>query len=480
MNEPEQNIAEQTDTAVVKTPQPTKQMESVEKPSSTEAVLAETPVEKSTMSPIEPEASEPALPEEVPPPPQRKTLRLPNATVGRDYAVSGEKIAQSIPQPPDAPALRLIATRFPGGDIGLSFSSKTSQIAGNPTLAGELRFELEFQPEGQDAVQIYDAALTVNPDPTSLWKNKPSPVDGPYYKTEHRIEEMAAGELFMLAASQRGRSHAHEGTFRDDDFSLLHLQETDWWLVAVSDGAGSAKYSRRGSQLACDAAINHMRGFLVDANNAVDQALAQEGDEKPGLKTALYHLLPTAAYDAHKAIEAESKNPSVGLSSPPSMRDYAATLLLLALKKTPQGWFAASFAIGDGGAGCVMSDGAGVPLTKADGGDFAGQTMFVTMPGIFKPESLMARLEMRWLENFQALVVMTDGVTDPKFSSDAAFADSEKWRTFWDEVKTASESSPGHFSAEQMLEWLSFPSPGNHDDRTIVLIVSAAPSSDPA
>jgi serine/threonine protein phosphatase PrpC len=53
----------------------------------------------------------------------------------------------------------------------------------------------------------------------------------------------------MLAASQRGRSHAHKGDAREDDFFIATGE--GWCIAIVADGAGSAKYSRYGSQLIC-------------------------------------------------------------------------------------------------------------------------------------------------------------------------------------------------------------------------------------
>jgi hypothetical protein len=46
--------------------------------------------------------------------------------------------------------------------------------------------------------------------------------------------------------SKRGRSHAHEGKFREDDFAVSELP-ADWNMISVSDGAGSAQLAREGS-----------------------------------------------------------------------------------------------------------------------------------------------------------------------------------------------------------------------------------------
>ncbi|MBK6541817.1 MAG: protein phosphatase 2C domain-containing protein [Flavobacteriales bacterium] len=65
-----------------------------------------------------------------------------------------------------------------------------------------------------------------------------------------------------MVASNRGRSHAHEGKFRDDDFKVASLNGTGWSIVAVADGAGGSKYSRKGSFIACNAAVQYFQEKL--------------------------------------------------------------------------------------------------------------------------------------------------------------------------------------------------------------------------
>ncbi len=54
-----------------------------------------------------------------------------------------------------------------------------------------------------------------------------------------------------------------------------------------------------------------------------------------------------------------------------------------------------------------------------DEGEFAGQTRFLTMSDIFKDaQSVMSRLRFSIEEDFTALLLMTDGVSDPMFETD--------------------------------------------------------------
>ena len=66
---------------------------------------------------------------------------------------------------------------------------------------------------------------------------------------------------------------------------------------------------------------------------------------------------------------------------------------------------------------------------------------------------------------------MTDGITDPKFETDANLLKVEKWNELWQDLsKEVDFSDDNEASADQLLNWLDFWSPGNHDDRTIAIL----------
>ena len=88
-----------------------------------------------------------------------------------------------------------------------------------------------------------------------------------------------------------------------------------------------------------------------------------------------------------------------------------------------------------------------------------------------KAEELAKRLRFALVPDFKALVLMTDGVSDPYFETDAGLNNTDKWQVLWDELEGAVElSKRGEELDERMLSWLDFWSAGNHDDRTLSLI----------
>jgi hypothetical protein len=406
------------------------------------------------------------------PPPQKNPnirIALRNGTVGKPYLVEGGAIAGRIAEVrSDDPELASISHLQLPSDSGLIFDASTGAVTGTPTRPLEEVVLLDYAVSPSAASIRFEVSLLINPDPASLWKDiDPSP-DAPYQKDSLSHESFDYPDFRVIAASIRGRSHANKGDFRDDHYAVGYAEKTGWLVVAVADGAGSAKYSRKGSSIACTTC----RDWLVANLNAPEyqnvgtstQPLV-DGERKP--VRPIRDLLYDAARLAHDKIDKESKNPSEPLLEPPTLRNYDTTLILLLMKKMGDACFAATFSIGDGGAGIFTSPHDAIPLTLPDGGEHAGQTTFLTIPSSLsvKPENLEKRYHNEVVQNFTAVLSMTDGITDPKFPSDAAFADSAYWSTLWAELEPKLESS------ESLLEWMNFFSPGNHDDRTLVAVL---------
>ena len=95
------------------------------------------------------------------------------------------------------------------------------------------------------------------------------------------------------------------------------------------------------------------------------------------------------------------------------------------------------------------------------------------MPEIFSnPKEFYSRLKCKIVPDFTALFLMTDGVSDPKFETDANLNNPDKWDALWEDLKEygVDLSDDNEAAKDQLLNWLDFWSPGNHDDRTIAIL----------
>ena len=405
-----------------------------------------------------------------------KQIQLPVAKKDKDYAVPFNIHSIGLPDIADF--------SFENMPEGISHSSENNMIEGIPTVAGDHKIILRcVSNQGHKAEK--ELFLIVVPNPKDLWENIPTPTEIKYYKQDSDCQFLkveaknGVSRKDLVAASQRGRSHAHEGKPRDDDFALYFDEDTEWYTMVVADGAGSAKYSRKGSQIACQTAVEVCRTQLADLGAILEEQIKTE--ERKDVYRTLHTIVGKAAFEAHKEICMEANKEQC------KPKDYATTLILCICKKFDFGWFVGAFWVGDGGIGIYNREKQHlIVLGEPDGGEFAGQTRFLTMQEIFK-DRVRTRFEI--VDDFTAIILMTDGVTDPKFETDANLNRIEKWDALWEDLNGANDDNTkvdldnaneitqkvdltddNEQSAEQLLKWLDFWSKGNHDDRTIAIL----------
>lgn len=408
-------------------------------------------------------------------------IKFPNGTVGKEYNTTFTLPVDRISNIEVAGASELGLTLTVGPD-GLC------TLSGKPLQMGDFTLKLRYDTmEGEEASEL-PLAIAFNPNPRDLWKDIPTDLHIPYYKPDCdaafiKVEADAASlpRKDIVAASRRGRSHAQEGKARDDHFSLFHCPDSDWYIIAVADGAGSAKYSRKGSEVACDTVVEHCKSKLLcnpefEASIATYQADKTDTERRTALTRQVIDIVYKGAAKAHEAVK------RVALANEDTkLKDYATTLMFAICKRYDFGWFIASFWVGDG-AICLYDERSGTAklLGTPDEGEFSGQTRFLTMPEIFHdPDVITKRLRMAIVPDFTALFLMTDGVSDPMFETDRNLNDYSKWQEFYqmlkngfpaDDIGGVDLSDDNDQTRNQLLDWLNFWSPGNHDDRTIAIL----------
>ena len=338
---------------------------------------------------------------------------------------------------------------------GLAWDEARQLISGIPDMNGEVG--ISYHREENGILHPMRQTLYINPDPKSLWQNLPSDKNDLYYKpdNEHKQEKSPHGTL--AAARVRGRSHAHIGTFCDDDFAVFSDPASDLHLLAVADGAGSAANARYGSQLAVQAVADTVKTLLADAEKSYRNLAGYNSGQQQALVRSLLEL---AVYQAVADQNAAAKKEQLPLKS------LACTLLAaLCLPQADGTWFTAIYQVGDGAVAVWLpKDGKLALLGEGDSGSYSGETCFLSAQEV-SVESLQKRIRTVQTPVAPVLVLMTDGVSDPKFETDANLAKPEKWQAFWQEVCAVADD------AASLEEWLQFWSPGNHDDRTLAVFI---------
>jgi serine/threonine protein phosphatase PrpC len=405
---------------------------------------------------------------------QQQPVNIPNGTVGKPYEAKLDFIKLGWND--------IIYSEFEGAEgAGLQYDNEKETIEGIPTRSGDIKLKLRFRIEGQTedaALSEKSFSLIINPDPKSLWKNEPSNKEDKYWKEDNVCAFDKLGDKNIVVASKRGRSHANTGSFRDDDFSYKYFEDTGWSAIAVADGAGSAKLARKGSQLACEAIINYFSEHFSNENLTEFDTILLDYKNGTGEETQkrlshfIYNNLSKAAHFAHNTI-ADFAN-----KTETQLKDYYTTLIFTIFKKYEFGYAILSFGVGDCPIALINKDQTELTLMNwLDVGEFGGGTRFINMPEIFTSDKFSSRFRFKLIDDFSYLMLMTDGIYDPKFVVEANLESLEKWKEFIadvsgnndDQIKIAFNSENKEI-ANQLSSWMDFWSPGNHDDRTLAII----------
>jgi hypothetical protein len=350
--------------------------------------------------------------------------------------------------------------------------------------------------------------ILINADPQSLWRNVDPPVDAEFYKENTDFKYELFGHRVLMGASVRGKSHANKGTFRDDHFEIGVLND-GWALQVVSDGAGSAVYSREGSKIACRSVMERVSDYINDEGKRVrleklifelnENKPQEEGvtginerkvsanpgntsspttlegaednrniqgrqndDSRERIGEVIHELTVTSAHFAFQEINKLAEQKGV------SIKKFSSTILFALSKEFDFGTVIISFAIGDGAIGVVTKK-EGVLLMVPDGGDFSGQTRFVTMRELFQNKDIYSRSQLRlFSDKVEAIMLMTDGISDPIFGTDNNLKDSGRWMRLWRKLQPVLKKKKP--DEKEVLQWMDFYEKGEYDDRTLTIL----------
>jgi hypothetical protein len=269
--------------------------------------------------------------------------------------------------------------------------------------------------------------------PVALWEYLPVPNDEPDKHDESHSKSVQSPEgLNLIGARVRGKMHKHNGTNCDDWFEFAI--SGDWTIIAVSDGAGSKKFSRVGAKVSCQAAVDYLTENLKSINiesletkEALQAALGRDanwaftGKDIDSVQNTLHQAMKVA-YDAVKK-KAEACSQLVPYyksleNRELDIKDLSATLLLAVHTTINVGETQYSLVltcqVGDGMLAAISKEGTLRLLGEADSGEFAGQTKFLTSQKKIYRENLIKKTFV-FPGDLKALMVMTDGVADDYF-----------------------------------------------------------------
>lgn len=283
------------------------------------------------------------------------------------------------------------------------------------------------------------------------------------YLDGYSVAEAASLPGWGLAgATRRGRLHAHHHTHREDAF---RWDTGDHFTIAcVSDGAGSSRYSRIGSESTCREVIRSLREEFqqlrsqlaaADTTTLTNLIAGAMGKSVWQSSVFLHDLADKAACD---------------------IKDFRCTFLLVVHYETPGSSIMLGSQVGDGFIQALMSDGRTRRFGTADSGEFSGQvSCFLPEDDAVKKAGVIFRIPH---EDIEAIALCSDGIEDAFFPIEKRASSifrqlylgtGEKLSGFDDQKAHPPVLGPEPDTAA-LETWLGFEKRGENDDRTLLAL----------
>jgi hypothetical protein len=199
-------------------------------------------------------------------------------------------------------------------------------------------------------------------------------------------------EKWIIAqASVIGGLHITDNIPCQDAHICQSIEQSDWFLCVVSDGAGSCEFSHIGSKKVVELVYLHF-SELVKASKWIDDSFIP--------KSKVWHRL---AKETFKIVFADLQEFATAENY--TLKSLSATLILVIT--TPFGLLVSH--IGDGRAGYQNLEGEWKSMLTPFKGEYANETIFITSP-IWEDDKIDTYIESQVVvEPINAFVLMSDG-----------------------------------------------------------------------
>ena len=248
-------------------------------------------------------------------------------------------------------------------------------------------------------------------------------------------------------ASRQGAAHLKDGAPNQDSVVMERLtlgRLGAMAVMAVSDGAGSARYSHHGSRAACVAGV---------------ASLTRQLHRNPAISVKEHLMrsaLQRAVRSARRSVMEVAKG-AYGAPGPANVNEFACTLMLTLAGARLVG-------VAHVGDGCVVAGNGDewLLLSEPDNGEFANETRFLTNP------RNLPRITVTAGSDIGCVAVITDGLQDVALSGGRS-----PYERFWTPLYRAlnrSSSPDSHAVLDTLLRKVADAGKAT-DDCTIAVCV---------
>ena len=352
--------------------------------------------------------------------------------------------------------------------------SKPMVSEANPAVAEPTKITAEekspaAEPQPQ-APAIRKPATWEDNEPTEPWVSE-SIAGHLGFSVEYRhnyFEEAdASSGWHILAATRRGRMHAHGGTHREDAFHFL--PEKDFTIVCVSDGAGAYVNSRVGSEVTSREVVSLLGDTLTSQREEFAGLDAKALGEK--MQTAIGTAVEQTCNRLRLLADKSGTQP----------KDFRCTLVLGILWLASETPFLFFSQVGDGFMASQSKDGKAQRHGQSDSGAFSGEVNCF-IPDAEAPQNAQHIVQIG-AANADAFIFCSDGIEDPFYPIE------KQAPAIFQQLREGVTESLPNFNQEksgpvigatdggaQLEKWLAFEKKGENDDRTILILHRTTPA----
>lgn len=277
----------------------------------------------------------------------------------------------------------------------------------------------------------------------SLWQKKE-----PDEQSDPVLHEVFASgkfhDIILLAASIRGKSHAHMGKWREDAFCFDRAGS--FLMMAAADGVGACPLSRIGAKIACETALESVKKSLEDSEPLLSADFSQ-------IKSEIAEYVKNGVKNAVRALHTEAEKRKT------ETKQLSTTLMLALYSRMGTSHLLGTFQVGDGVVSIRKKTGEVSIFGKPDFGNYAGQSLDLTSAEI--SDSPDSRIRISLIPDLECMAVMTDGISDDFFPLHKGLP------VFFEEMDILLQSRQ---PLADLKQWIRYEKTGSHDDRTLLLL----------
>lgn len=312
-----------------------------------------------------------------------------------------------------------------------------------------------------ESLRPYISPRTFHYHPLPTREEDPHP-EWWYPENEQKVETgvcIKERQWVMAAASRRGLSHQHQNSQRDDAFAMSSTN--GWNILAVADGAGSAKFSRVTANESTRRAVETVK------RNAPVSPISNLTQAKLSIEKAVH----AAISDVYNFQESFNRKNSL------DKRDTYCTFLMLVHQPFEDGnCLFSALQIGDGYMMAASpTTQRSSPIAAGDHGSVSNESLFVLN---FSKNELLNRVTVTESPAPMELFLMvTDGIEEdmkpgPKQDKQGITVH-DRFRDFAFELKLQHLIWPEPAEWGKLLDWrISYERKGSFDDRTIAILTT--------